>query len=84
MVVTARIQAPNGLTLSRANRTRDRSTYDDEAAVGVGCSVELERSCHEEMIQSYRTKGARSTLYSLNAARDLFVHSGPFSQMAPH
>lgn len=33
----------NGLTLSRANRTRDRSTYDDEAAVGVGCSVELDR-----------------------------------------
>ncbi len=33
---------PNGLTLSRANRTRDRSTYDDEAAVGVGCSVELD------------------------------------------
>jgi hypothetical protein len=36
------IPAANGLTLSRANRTRDRSTYDDEAAVGVGCSVELD------------------------------------------
>src|SRR5688500_6108247 len=35
------VAPPNGLTLSRANRTRDRSTYDDEAAVGVGCSVEL-------------------------------------------
>jgi hypothetical protein len=33
---------PNGSTLSRANRTRNRSTYDDEAAVGVGCSVELD------------------------------------------
>ena len=38
---TALTPTPNGLTLTGANRTRDRSTYDDEAAVGVRCSVEL-------------------------------------------
>jgi len=31
-------QPSNGLPLSRGNRTRDRSIYDEEAAVAVGCS----------------------------------------------
>jgi hypothetical protein len=31
----------NGSAVSRANRTRDGSTYAEHAAVGVGCTAEL-------------------------------------------
>jgi hypothetical protein len=39
---------PNGLPLSRGNRTRKSSTYDERAAVDVGCSGLLVSSCPVE------------------------------------
>jgi hypothetical protein len=63
---------PNGLTLSRANRTRDRSTYDDEAAVGVGCSVELDgrftHRCRAEVLLATTSQPAAHLVDSSDAS----------------